>query len=165
MDDATDLELTAWEETGAGRSPAMAEQSMLPSVSSHGTTPHRVDANEFARIVTPCLSLVAPVGMDLDSQDAWIESAYLALSDFPVDMIQHGAKVAMLVADHPSKVIPAIAAAIREGQERRRNSRPVASLVPIPFIPDEIDQSERDEVAKMMVGLARKLSVTAPKCP
>lgn len=69
--------------------------------------------------MTPCLQLVAPVGMDEDSQDTWFEAARKALADIPIGLLQRGVAAAMRKADHPSKIVPAIMAHIGDDWQWR----------------------------------------------
>ena len=96
-----------WAET-VGRVAHRAEKAHLSTPLNAGSHAVLPSEHEFISILTPCFSLVAPVGMSADAQDAWMESATLALSDIPVDLLRAGAKAAMSTADHPSKIVPAI---------------------------------------------------------
>lgn len=80
------------------------------------------DAGEFITILTPCLQLVAPVGMSLDDRDTWFEAAMLALADVPADLLQRGALVAMKEADHPAKIVPAIMREVGDSLAARRRN-------------------------------------------
>lgn len=80
---------------------------------------------EFAAALTPCLSLVAGVGLKGDERREWLHAAYIALGDMPVDLLKRGAHEAMRTADHPSKIVPAIIAEVATALEtRKRNARP-----------------------------------------
>lgn len=98
---------SVWAET-VGRVAHRAEKAHLSTPLNAGSHAVLPSEHEFISILTPCFSLVAPVGMSADAQDAWMESATLALSDIPVDLLRAGAKAAMSTADHPSKIVPAI---------------------------------------------------------
>lgn len=109
--DNQDSSATAWEETGAVVRPAAWAGRSTPA--SAGSSGVRLPSDEeFISILTPCLNLVAPVGMDVDTQDAWLESATMVLADIPVDLLRRGASAAMKVADHHSKIVPAIIAEV-----------------------------------------------------
>jgi hypothetical protein len=50
--------------------------------------------------------------MGEDERRLWFHAAYLALEGYPADLIRDGAREAMLTADHPSKIVPAIVKAV-----------------------------------------------------
>ncbi|MFN3627445.1 MAG: hypothetical protein ACK4S3_06150 [Parvibaculum sp.] len=110
---------------------------------------------EFAAAITPCLQLVAPMGMDAESQDAWLESAFVALHGIPFALLRRGAQAAMAKADHPSKIVPAISAAVRDDWEwRKRYNEPKPTSSPMPWRPSD---EERREVGEMIGDLIKKL--------
>ncbi len=125
MDDGT--ETNAWQETGAVVRPAAwARPSTQPTDSSHVvnyqslTDIEPATDREFITILTPCLQLVAPVGMSLDAQDMWFEAARMALAQFPASLLKRGAQHAMMNADHPSKIVPLIVKEIAPALEQRK---------------------------------------------
>lgn len=83
-----------------------AEQQTLPTIGS--TDAEKDRKRRFASILTPCLQLVVGGGMQADERRAWLASAYVALSNVPFDLLERGAKAAMIRADHQSKIIPLI---------------------------------------------------------
>lgn len=117
---------SVWQETTGAIRRAMVEgpRSQLPTDSSRGAVSAELEsatAVEFITILTPCLQLVAPVGMSEDDRDIWFEAAQLALADVPADLLRRGAKHAMMHADHPSKIVPAIMREIADSLRARRN--------------------------------------------
>lgn len=117
----------------------------------------------LASAVSPCLALVGGVGMNMEARTEWLLAAHVALDGIPEDLIKRGARAAMLKADHPSKIIPAIMAEIEGALELRRASaryvRPQPAL-PAP-IETEQEKAERLELAELMGGLARKIGANA----
>lgn len=125
MDDETGM--SAWEQTGAVVRPAAwGQRSMQPSASSQDaalaefTNITPATDREFITILTPCLQLVAPVGMTPDAQDTWFEAARMALDKYPASLLRRGAQHAMMHADHPSKIVPLIVKEIDGSFEQRR---------------------------------------------
>lgn len=117
---------SVWQETTEAVQRAMVEgpRSQLPTGSSRGAVSAELEpasAREFITILTPCLQLVAPVGMGEDDRDIWFEAAQLALADVPADLLRRGAQHAMALADHPSKIVPAIMREIADSLRSRRN--------------------------------------------
>ena len=104
--------------------------------------------DQFITTLLPCLQLVAPVGMDEDSQDTWFEAARIALDGIPIGLLQRGAEAAMQKADHPSKVVPAIMAEISEAWARRKRlAAPVVETRPTALIePDRCTPTEAAEI-------------------
>ncbi|KQN12018.1 hypothetical protein [Sphingomonas sp. Leaf28] len=125
-DQGTDV----WAETGS-RGAVTVARSMLPSDSKLAADYRDLKPasdDQFITTLLPCLQLVAPVGMDEDSQDTWFEAARIALDGIPIGLLQRGAEAAMQKADHPSKVVPAIMAEISEAWARRKRlAAPVAA--------------------------------------
>lgn len=104
-------ELSAWQEITGHRSPVVAERLTRPCASLREADPTDlvpVSRAEFAALISPCLQLVAPVGMDEESQATWIEAAFVALEDIPIGPLKRGCAAALRTADHPSKIVPAI---------------------------------------------------------
>ncbi len=145
-DQATDV----WAETGS-RGAVTVARSMLPSDSRRAADYRDLEpASDDAFITTllPCLQLVAPVGMDEDSQDTWFEAARIALDGIPIGLLQRGAEAAMQKADHPSKVVPAIMVEISEAWARRRRLAAPAVGVQTPALPkpDRCTPAEAAEI-------------------
>lgn len=67
--------------------------------------------------------------MSAQDQRVWMNAAYRALAEYPMDLIESGAREAMKVADHPSKIVPAI---IREISEEWGFRQRTAHLPPAP---------------------------------
>lgn len=147
------------------RSLATAGQPTRLPVSQRENDPFdvtAVDRNEFSTVMLPCLQLVAPVGMTGDEQKLWAAAAFKALDGIPIGLLKRGAMHAMRVADHHSKIVPAIIKEVGESWDRRRrNAAPVVQ----PALPDRSqeaeDAAERAEVAKLMSDLARRLEAKA----
>ncbi len=114
---------------------------------------------DIAAAITPCLVLVAPVGMDQEMQATWTAAAFKALAGYRLGDIQDGAREAMRHADHPSKIVPLIVRAI---EARPRYVPLAANIGPSPIALPKHDvqaEAERSEVAALMAGLAKKLSM------
>jgi hypothetical protein len=146
-----------WAETGS-RGAVTVARSMLPSDSSlaadfRDLTPAPDD--QFIATLMPCLQLVAPVGMDEDSQDTWFEAARIALDGIPIGLLQRGAEAAMQKADHPSKVVPAIMTEIGEAWARRKRLAARVADVQAPALPepDRCTPAEAAEIiARFKIG-------------
>lgn len=107
--------------------------------------------------MTPLLALVAPMGMDTQARRVWFNAAVRALEGIPILLLQRGVEAATAKADHPSKIVPMILAAIKDDWNWRREYRaPRAVQV---WEPDQrrIPDSERQEVAAMFDQLLSKL--------
>lgn len=96
------------------------------------------------------------MGMDDDSQEAWLEAAFLALKGIPITLLKRGAAAAMLTADHPSKVVPAIAKAIESDWLWRKRHASYSRPAPEPK-PREIPEAERLAVAAGFDELLKRL--------
>lgn len=62
--------------------------------------------------LTHVLALCAGVGMSADDRGEWLAAAATALDGIPPDLLAIGIEAARRTADHPSKIVPAINAAI-----------------------------------------------------
>lgn len=124
------------------------------------------DDVEFITILTPCLQLVAPVGMTEDDRDTWFEAARLALIDVPADLLAQGAKHAMIHADHPSKIVPLIAREAAKALASRRSASAIwagADNAPTALPAPGAEKPTRDEVTEIckQYGVGR-FSAAAP---
>lgn len=115
--------------------------------------------DEFITTISPCLQLVAPVGMIADAQDAWFEAAWIALDGIPLGLLIRGCRAAMRSADHPSKIVPAIIREIEADWKWRRriaaDPRPAPASLPAP--PDPAAERERADVGQLLRGLVAKM--------
>ncbi len=106
---------------------ASVASSMLPTLSSRMadiTDLIPVSRAEFAAEITPCLALTSGVGMKGEDQRTWLNAAYKALDGIPITLLKRGAAHALKVADHPSKIVPAIIAEVADDWKWRREYRP-----------------------------------------
>lgn len=137
----------------------MDERSTLPSLSSRANdildlVP--VSRAEFAAEVSPCLTLVAGVGMTADDQTTWLKAAYRALDGIPIRLLRRGSAAAMQTADHPSKIVPAIIREVREDWEWRKRRQPTpAPTAPEPLAIEDNTPLPFEEVAAMPRQLQR----------
>lgn len=121
-----------------------------------------VSRQEFATELVPCLALTSGIGMTSEDQRAWLNAAYKALDGIPIALLRRGAAVAMGKADHPSKIVPAIMAEIQGTWDWRRRTRAAIRPTALPAPRETAEEkAEREEVAKLMDGLVRKLSANA----
>jgi hypothetical protein len=102
--------------------------------------------------------------MSIDDKDTWYDAAYMALAHLPADVLKAAATRAMQIADHPSKIVPAI---IREAEQQAAG--PIAGFksspnfgVPSGTLRDHRDDNERAKVAQTMGELVRKMQANAP---
>ena len=153
MDNVTDIE--AYRNQGSGGQLTQRNGSSVEAWAATLTDLTPATRAEFAAAITPCLQLVAPMGMDAESQDAWLEAAFVALRGIPFALLRRGAQAAMAKADHPSKIVPAILAEVREDWEwRKRHADPLPASTPMPWRPSD---EERAEVGEMIGDLLKKL--------
>lgn len=118
---------------------------------------------EFAAEMVPCLTLVAPAGMDKDERKTWLAAAYRALDGIPIALLQRGAAAASLKADHPSKIVAAIYAEVGDNWERRKRlSRPHPSqlVISAPVEP-EPDYCKPEEAAEILAQAGRRFSAAS----
>lgn len=72
--------------------------------------------------MAPCLSLVAPSGMDREERQTWLNAAYKMLDGIPIALLKRGCAAAGLRADHPSKIVSIITKEIGEDWAWRRKA-------------------------------------------
>lgn len=113
---------TAWEEINPATAPRFAPQ--LSSLEPATTT-------EFRNELTKCLALAAPVGMDEAAKADWLAAAWETTGHLSSDLLSIGCAHARKVADHPSKIVPAIIAETAGLLKARRdNAKPAHRDVP-----------------------------------
>lgn len=156
----SETRLTAWQETGGPGVVTVARSTQL-STGSPGTDALTTRA-EFAAEVGPCLALVAPTGMDQAERKTWLGAAHKALAHIDAATLSRAAQVAMLRADHPSKLVPLIAA---EAERLASGYRPISTIhaVPCEPCPPETEDARRDrlELAGLMRGLRERMEANA----
>lgn len=91
---------------------------------------------QFKEIMAPLLALVSPAGMDPSARREWLLAASIPLREYPADLLERGARVAMATVDHPAKIVPAIIREI-EGAwaARRRHAAPAAPAERVEALP------------------------------
>ncbi len=121
---------------------------------------------EIIQELTPCLALVAGSGMDTDTRRLWYNAAVRALEGMPIGLVRRGAQAAMVKADHPSKIIPAIIKEVESDWNWRKRMKSPA-ITAIPYRPERpmMSEAERTEVGGMMRQLVEKMQRTAPQFP
>lgn len=90
----------------------------------------------------------------------WMSAAEQALKHLPADLIERGAAIALTTADHPSKIVPAIIAAVKDDLAWRKRTEHLARPKALPR-KDVVADEERSEVAQMMHDLAEKMRANA----
>ncbi len=109
------------------------------------------------------LVLVAPAGFSEADRRLWLKAASMTLKDVPEDLLIRGIEAARLTADHPSKIIPAIMAEIRQAWEwRKQDARRSAPLaLPAPAEVEKEDDGEPFSLEQVlaMPGYIRDLGV------
>jgi hypothetical protein len=75
---------------------------------SHSPSDEERHKMRFASILSPCLSLVAPISMTDADRKSWLQAAYIALKHVPFDLLEQGAKVALSTCSSTSKIVPTI---------------------------------------------------------
>lgn len=128
MDNETDRP-SAWEETGAVIRPAAWGERSTP-LSTSFERPKAVTPTDFAKHVSPLLTLVAPTGMTQDERKGWMHAAFSALGDVNAGDLERAVSAAMRTVDHPSKIVPAIRA------ELGRSYQPTSTIIPQRYLPE-----------------------------
>jgi len=141
-----------------------AAQTRLP-VSQREADPFdvvAVDKNEFSAVMLPCFQLVAAVGMSNEEKQLWAAAAFKALDGIPIGLLKRGAMHAMRVADHHSKIVPAIIKEVGDSWDRRkRNAAPLVHPALVDRSHEKSEREERAEVGALMSELLRKLESKA----
>lgn len=115
--------MDAWEDIN----PPMASAPRSPPLSTFSATLTPATKDEFREELTKCLALVVPAGMDEAARRDWLAVAWETLRGLPGDLLRIGGAKARLVADHPSKIVPAImdevSGILRQRQDAARDDR------------------------------------------
>jgi hypothetical protein len=137
------------------------QPGQLSTSSQPGDNPIAVAARvEFASVLTPCLALVGGVGMQHAARKEWLRSAYIVLGDIPPATLQRAARAAMGVADHPSKIVPAIMAEAKALMARERSIAMMEDgISETRRLVDDVRRPNPDaaEVGTLMAGLVKRL--------
>lgn len=152
---------TAW----ADINPPMASAPRPAPLSAFSTSRlEPATRTEFRNELTACLALVAPVGMDEAARGEWLAVAWDTLKHLPSDLLSIGCRKAREVADHPSKIVPAILAETDETLRRRRElAREYGQPVPRLEAPKEdICTPEQARAILEEFGLAGKFESNRP---
>lgn len=106
---------------------------------------------QFATELTKCLALAVPAGMEEAARREWLAAAWETCGHLSSDLLREGCAHARQVADHPSKIVPAIIArahAIRDAGkqfgERRPQPDPVPQIEATPCPPKEAEDILRE---------------------
>ena len=118
-----------------------------------------VDASDVGGRLGKILTLCAGAGLDGDDRAEWLAAAGEALKGIPADLLDVAIRHARPRADHPSKIIPLMMAAVMPAWDARRKARARAARLvemtqaappPSASAADAIDPSEVDEANALM---------------
>jgi len=120
-------------------------------LSTFSERPNKVTPAEFAKEVTPLLTLVAPTGMTQEERKGWLHAAHMALGDMTPAALSVAVREAMRTVDHPAKIVSAIRKA-SEGGYVSTVSKYALMPTPTPK-PEPVD----DEVRQLMNNFVAQL--------
>jgi hypothetical protein len=112
IEDAAEVEARLSPQLRAALPVALVEAAAMLAPATRG---------DFKRLVAPSLALVAPAGMSEEDQTAWLAVAAETLRGIPADLLTIGCRAAREVADHPSKIVPAIMKTVKRYWDGRRD--------------------------------------------
>lgn len=107
----------------------------------------------FRRELSKCLTACASANMDAATRREWLITVRSDLDGVPEDLLIRGCKAARAVADHPSKVLPAIWREIDEPwAARRRHARSISKTVspPASVTPPEPEYCTPEQAAEIL---------------
>ncbi len=140
------MDSSAWDDinppkTALARTP---EPPSPPSRMSSGLTP--ATPQELVTELTACLTLCAPAGFTEAARTEWFKVARQTVGYLPLDLLGIGCDHARKVADHPSKIVPAIISASHDLYEGRRKAEREARSVPaLGYMPKRDVMARRGE--------------------
>lgn len=109
-------EPTPWEEINPVT--VSVQRAVQPRSYSERLQP--ASPERFRDELAGCLALTAPVGMAEEARAEWLAVAWATVGHLPDDLLTEGCVHARKVADHPSKIVPAIIAKTDERLAERR---------------------------------------------
>ena len=117
---------------------------------------------EAIELLTPCLMLCAPSGMQEADRTAWYKAALMTIGDIPLSYLQHATAAARRVCDHPAKVVPFICKwepeAVKWANDNLRHARARFENLNAPRIEKhEPDYMTAADLAEMKAELADAL--------
>lgn len=118
------------------------------------------------RGLSSALVLVAPAGFSDGDRRAWLASAAMTLKGIPADLLERGIVAARRIADHPSRIVPAIMAEIGNAWEARRESVRREQVEAVQRLPaPEADVCTPEQAAAIMAefGLSSAMQETVKR--
>lgn len=108
-------------------------------------------------MLSTCLALVKPVGMNGDDANAWLRVAARELADLPPDLLADGCAAARKTCTHHGQIVPAI---LKETADRLAQRRKLAGPAPKrEALPKpEAWRPTTEELAALKAQVARNLS-------
>lgn len=141
-----------------------AQPNQLPAVLSTSFEQERlrpIEPERLVAIVSPALALAGGVGMNEAGRREWLLAAGMALGHLPEDLLKAGVGAAMRIADHPSKIVPAIIAETADNLELRREAlrraQAVSRLTALPPPPPKSDPLTPEQIAELYAS-AKKVA-------
>jgi hypothetical protein len=122
---------------------------------------------EAIELLTPCLILCAPSGMQEADRTAWYKAALMTIGDIPLSFLHRATAEARKACDHPAKIVPFICKyeteAVRWANENLRHARARFENLNAPRIEKhEPEYMTAEDLAEMKAELARGLSADRP---
>ena len=117
---------------------------------------------EAIELLTPCLILCAPSGMQEGDRTAWYKAALMTIGDMPLTMLRTACDNARRVCDHPSKIVPFICnhepGVVRWAVSNLRNARKLVENMNAPRIAiNDPDYMTAADLAELKAELAEGL--------
>lgn len=108
------------------------------------------EPEQIVAMLTACLALVRPVGMQESETRDWLKVAARAVAHLPLDILSDACAKVQTTCTHHGQIVPKIIAETAERLENRRiASKAFAEpppALPSPYMPRRLTQAEVDEI-------------------
>jgi hypothetical protein len=83
-------------------------QAALEALKAAQDKYRQATSQEIITLLSPCLMLCAPSGMQETERTAWYKAAIMTVNHIPLSILQRACEQARRTCDHPAKIVPFI---------------------------------------------------------
>jgi hypothetical protein len=138
-------------------------QAALEALKAAQDKYRQATSQEIITLLSPCLMLCAPSGMQETERTAWYKAAIMTVNHIPLSILQRACEQARRNCDHPAKIVPFICKfepeAVRWANDAIRYAQAQVDNFNAPRIAkQEPDYITADELAELKNELLQSLN-------